>query len=145
MLPAVFHPPHRSQPAGRKARREDGSAAVELAFVLPILVTLLGGVIQFGALFFIQNEMTGAARSAARALAVGQATSTQAETIALNQLAQWPMTFSVTVTSPNPSDPNDKDFSVQITVPAAEATFVDILGMFASRELTSKVTMRDET
>jgi Flp pilus assembly pilin Flp len=52
-------------------RREDGAAAVEFALLLPLLVLLLFGVIQFGAAFNTRIQATNAAREAARLAVVG--------------------------------------------------------------------------
>lgn len=50
---------------------ERGAAAVEFALVLPILVLILFGVIEFGGAYHAQLMVTGAAREAAREMAVG--------------------------------------------------------------------------
>ena len=51
-------------------RSERGAAAVEFALVLPILMTLLLGVIEFGHYFNVQISATHAAREAARSMSV---------------------------------------------------------------------------
>ena len=50
---------------------ERGAAAVEFALVLPILVLILFGVIEFGGVYNAQLMVTGAAREGAREMAVG--------------------------------------------------------------------------
>jgi hypothetical protein len=52
-------------------RGEDGAAAVEFAFLLPLLVVLLFGIIQFGVAFNSRIQATNAAREAARLAVVG--------------------------------------------------------------------------
>jgi Flp pilus assembly pilin Flp len=52
-------------------RGEDGAAAVEFALLLPLLVLLLFGIIQFGAAFNARIRATNAAREAARLAVVG--------------------------------------------------------------------------
>lgn len=54
-----------------KRAHDDGAAAVEFALVLPILMALVMGIIQFGWYFFVANTATGAAREAARRVVVG--------------------------------------------------------------------------
>ena len=54
---------HRFKSAHR-ARR--GAAVLEVAFVLPIFVTVVIGIIQFGRLFDVQQILTSAAREGAR-------------------------------------------------------------------------------
>ena len=53
----------RAEPAGRDDR---GAAAVEFALVLPILLLLLGGIIDFGFAFNTQISLTHAAREGVR-------------------------------------------------------------------------------
>lgn len=50
-----------------KPRREAGSAAVEFALVLPILLVLLFGIINFGFIFATQISLNSSARDGARA------------------------------------------------------------------------------
>jgi Flp pilus assembly pilin Flp len=52
-------------------RDEEGAAAVEFAFLLPLLVLLLFGFIQFGIALNTRIQATNAAREAARAAVVG--------------------------------------------------------------------------
>ena len=52
-------------------RRDEGAAAVEFALVLPILVVLLFGIIEFGLVFDAQLTITHAAREGARVASVG--------------------------------------------------------------------------
>lgn len=50
---------------------EKGQSMVEFALVLPILVLLVMGIIQFGIIFSAQIALTNAAREGARAASVG--------------------------------------------------------------------------
>jgi Flp pilus assembly protein TadG len=49
---------------------ERGAAAVEFALILPILMLILFGVIEFGGVYNAQLMVTGAAREAAREMAI---------------------------------------------------------------------------
>ena len=53
------------------SREQDGAAAVEFALLLPLLVLLLFGFIQFGLAFNTRIQATNAAREAARQAVVG--------------------------------------------------------------------------
>ena len=50
---------------------ENGQTLVEFALILPILLLLVMGIIQFGIIFSAQIGITNAAREGARAAAVG--------------------------------------------------------------------------
>ena len=53
------------------SRQQDGAAAVEFALLLPLLVLLLFGFIQFGTAFNTRIQATNAAREAARVAVTG--------------------------------------------------------------------------
>ena len=66
-------PPDRFCGAERRHRRgERGQSTVEFALVLPLLLLLVTGVIQFGLLFDHYITLTDAVRSGARTLALGR-------------------------------------------------------------------------
>lgn len=50
----------------KNAQKEVGATAVEFALILPLLVLLVFGLIDFGRLFFTQISLTSASREAAR-------------------------------------------------------------------------------
>jgi Flp pilus assembly protein TadG len=55
-----------------RARRQDGQAMVEFALVLPILLLLIMGIIQFGIVFSHYVTLTDAVRAGARQAAVSR-------------------------------------------------------------------------
>jgi Flp pilus assembly protein TadG len=62
----------RTRRAGGRLRREDGQALVEFAVILPLLLILVTGIIQFGLLFNKYITLTDAVRSGAQTLALGR-------------------------------------------------------------------------
>jgi Flp pilus assembly protein TadG len=55
----------------RRSRKDDrGAVAVEFALVFPLLILVLFGVVEYGAVYNAQLVVTGAAREAAREMAV---------------------------------------------------------------------------
>jgi Flp pilus assembly protein TadG len=134
-------------PIKRSGAADDrGAAAVEFALVLPLLIAMLFGIIQFGALFFLHNNMVNAAREAARKMAVGEATTNaQAQTIATTYLASWGLTFTPVATGAGGA--TGTDVAVTITVPMKSASLIDLIGLFSPSSnplLSATVTMRKE-
>ncbi|MEA5453434.1 TadE family protein [Sinomonas sp. JGH33] len=81
--------------------RERGAVAVEFALVLPVLLVLVLGIIDFGRLFSAQQTLTYAARSGARVMVL-QNSSTAA--IAAAQTAASPLgTLSTSAFSVSPT------------------------------------------
>jgi Flp pilus assembly protein TadG len=67
--------------------RRSGVAAVELAFLLPlVLIPLLFGMWEVGRLIECQQVVSNAAREGARAASTGQFTDSQVQTIITNYL-----------------------------------------------------------
>lgn len=64
----------------RVLRRERGAAAVEFALIVPVLLILVFGIIEFSRLYNEQISLTNAARSAVRVMAISsdEAKATQA-------------------------------------------------------------------
>ncbi|MFL6099981.1 MAG: TadE/TadG family type IV pilus assembly protein [Actinomycetales bacterium] len=60
----------RSKPRG--GRRDSGAVAVEFALILPILLLIVFGIIDFGRMLNAQITLTQAAREGARWAALGQ-------------------------------------------------------------------------
>ncbi len=52
------------------SKKENGAVAVEFALVLPILITLVLGIMEFGWAFFLNGSAAGAAREGARWMAI---------------------------------------------------------------------------
>jgi Flp pilus assembly protein TadG len=63
----------------RTIKNEQGQTMTELAFVLPILLVLLFGIIQFGIIFNNYVTLTDAARAASRVGAVSRNSPTGAQ------------------------------------------------------------------
>ena len=124
-----------------KARRQRGIAMIELALTLPLLLTVLSGIVQFGGMFFIHNRMINVARDVARRLAVGEINQSQAISMVSSNLASWPATFTTTVTMPAGTS---NDVTVLISVPKTQVSLMDIFGMFKTGTLQAKVVMRQE-
>lgn len=124
--------------------KRDGGALIEFAFLAPLLLLVVTAVIEFGAMFFLQNNMMNVSRDTARRLAVGDLTSAaDAQSHAQANIINWGATFTVNVTEPAPSDLNG-DYVVEITVPMSDAALIDPFGILGSGTLSAESTMRRE-
>lgn len=84
------------------ARR--GNVVLETALVLPILLALAFGTVEFGYYLFLKHALQGVAREAARAAIVPGATNVQVNTIvadSMNELGLSDSGYTVTVSPSN--------------------------------------------
>ena len=121
-----------------------GAAAVEFAFIMPILLLMFSGILQFGSVMFLENHMTNVAREASRRVAVGELAEADAATIVQDSLANWGVTYVVSVATVEAED-GSEDVTVGISLPMSDAALIDVLGLFETGNLSTSVTMRMES
>ena len=135
--------PRSLRPTSRKGSRR-GVSIVESAFMIPILMSLIFGAIEFGSILHMRHTMLHAAREAARTLAVENGTVSHAVTVAETILPESEdLEFEVSATQPHPDDLL-RDVEVEISLPLKQAALGDIFGMFGQDRMTVNVTMRSE-
>jgi Flp pilus assembly protein TadG len=83
-----------------RLRSEEGQSFVEFALVLPFLVFLLLGIIQFGRAWHNYITITDAARVGARAGAVARTTACSTATAKINSLGVVPAGSTITCSTP---------------------------------------------
>lgn len=129
---------------GRFGRDERGIVAVEMAMITPFLLVFFVGIVDFGSFFFLQNNMTYAAREAARQLALGSLSETEAEDLARARLVNWNGTFTVDAALPTGGS---SDVTVTISVPMIEAAPIGLVFdlIHFNGTLQAQVIMRQET
>lgn len=136
------------RPMARRVLRRDtgGVAAIEFAFTVPVLVLILVGLIQVASAFFTLNQMNWVAREAARGLALGDlADAAATEAFVGSHLINWAVAGStVSVVIPDPDDPSDRDYRVDISVPLEQAALLDPVGYIAGKTVSAYSVMRDE-
>lgn len=84
--------------------RQNGAAAVEFAIILPLLVTLVFGIIEFSILFYNEAMMTNASREGARVGIVfddPRVTDTEIESVVTAYCNNNLITFGAGGPSPN--------------------------------------------
>jgi Flp pilus assembly protein TadG len=119
--------------SGREIANDDrGVAAVEFAILLPLLVLLVGGIIDFGLMLNGQISLTHAAREGVRVEAIGTGDPIAAATAAY--VAPATSGFSAGVARACPHDDG-----ARLTTQATYDPFILPLG---ARSLTSEAVMR---
>ncbi|MBB1509472.1 TadE family protein [Tessaracoccus sp. MC1756] len=116
-----------------KSKLDRGAAAVEFAIVAMLLVTLLMGIMEFGYAFFVQGNIAGAAREAARAYAIDPA-GTDVSDVA----ADYGMPSGATVALEPPAGCSPGG-PVTVTI---TYTYSGLTGFFGGLDLTGEGTMR---
>lgn len=136
----------KSRVRGVKSRsnwKKRAAAAVEMAIVTPLLLTMLFGIIEFGWLFTVRNSMVNAAREGARLGALPG--STESEITARVQTMLEPMNLddnaTINVTMPTSDDPV---VTVVVTVPRAQVSLVGNFFGFTSGTVEGQASMRAE-
>ena len=131
--------------------------------LLPLFVLFLWSIIQFGFVFYFQNDMINAAREGGRQLSVNDTVSYQeAETIVENYLASWPTAIEVAAcphadaalqntetwsdgTNECPSPVPLDRITVEVRADMADtAVMGDIFGFFVGRTMDAYVEFRKE-
>lgn len=90
-------------------RDSRGLSAVEFAVVTPILLMLLGGIIDLGNFYYISSTVTQAAETGARLAAVGKS----AQVVSTIQSTYPGYQVAMTPTTPTPKNP----VTVRVTAP----------------------------
>lgn len=133
----------RRSPSRREGvrRRDEGAALAEFAIVVPVLVMLLVGIIQFGAALNHQISVQGAAREGARALALRQ--STEAVATAVNNSAGAARSSIVSITQVGcPLDTTSASTAAARVTVQSTFTFSIPFVTLGTRTITAAASMR---
>ncbi len=132
----ITHP--RSRKVGHRAR---AAAIVEFAVVLPLLLTILFGIIEYGWVFMIRQTLQNAAREGCRLMVLQ--TSTEPYTNVYDRVAAVMQPTGITGYQATLNH-NVCEETVSVSVPYAD---ISLLGGFFGTEnydLTGSCTMRKE-
>ncbi len=103
-------------------KRGRAAAAVEMAIVTPILLTMLFGIIEYGWVFTVRQALTTAAREGARTAALPGSTVGEVEDRISDYLTPLGLsTYTANITCDDAGDPVGE---VRIEIPYADVTLV---------------------
>lgn len=110
----------------RVPSRERGASAVELAIVLPLMMLLIGGIVDFGRAFYTKVTITNSAREGARAaMFPGTSNSTDVQARAFQALGGSPgADYSVTLSASCPTAAGATPTTTTVTVTRSNFTWV---------------------
>ena len=136
-----------------KLKGEKGQSVVEVALILPILIVILGGIIDFGWVYSCQISANNAVREAARYASIHLYDSSSdddaaaARNIVATHAAQLPDTTSVDLACFD-TDGNGSDDAVMVTVTAPIPLITGISSTLLGRSsitISTSSTMKIET
>lgn len=111
----------------RGAREERGAAAVEFAIVLPLLILLVFGIVQFSIAYNRQQGLHAAAREGARVASLPQTTQSDITDRVNDALQGVPFATSPTISvTPRSSQPCDQRVGQTVVVTVSANTSIDI-------------------
>ncbi len=99
-----------------------GAAAVELAVVLPLLLTLVFGIIEFGWVFMVRETLTNSSREGCR-VAVLQGSTEQniRDRVSASMNPTGLTTYTVQISRSSPGNPNE---TVKVLIPFADVSLL---------------------
>lgn len=123
-----------------------GAVSVEAALVMPILVMLVVGMMEFGVVLFTFMTLQSAVREATRAASVNYIDTDEIETEVRAHLPRWSREDTeVEVSETSPSNPSLNVITVTATLPARSATPVHLFSTVANAwDLVTEITMKQE-
>ncbi|MHB1419234.1 MAG: TadE family protein [Bacillota bacterium] len=115
-----------------RENNEKGQAMVELAMILPVLIILLFGVIEFGRIFQAYLTVTYAAREGARAGAIGNSDTQVVEVVSSASIGLDTSLLAVDISPTGIREPGEAltvsvIYPVTVKAPFLEAVFPDPL------------------
>lgn len=138
----------------RPRRRRSGNALLDLTFVLPILLALTFGAVEYGYALYVKHALQGAAREGARTAILAGATASQVQAAVDNamQVAGFPQAKYTRPATISPANWATSTAGTTVTV-EVRATWnlvgVQVLppilgGIEPTKELKSATSMRKE-
>ena len=120
----------------------DGSASLELALMMPFLLLILLGILEFGMVFFVRGTMLHSTRDAARHYAVRDFTRQECMDLAIDGMDHINAEFTVDASA---ADASSGDRWIELSVPADQISLADPLNLFSDGQvITIRTTMRRE-
>ena len=133
------------KPASRTGARR-GAAVVEFAVVVPILIVLVFGMIEFGRLMMVEQILTNAARVGAREGSLPGTGTSDVTTAVNNYMTNSGLSGQTTTVSPDPSTANPGDaITVTVSIPFNNVSWLPVPMWLGGKTLSASVVMAKES
>jgi Flp pilus assembly protein TadG len=106
----------QSRPSPRLKARRRGSSVLEFVLVLPILIMLSFGIVDYGYFFYVKNTLQGTAEAGVRAAIPATATNSTVTTVVSNMLTAAGLQNSGYTVAFNPTDVSTASAGTTVTV-----------------------------
>ncbi len=117
-----------------KSRSEKGAVAVEMALLLPVLIMLLFGIMEFGRALNTQATLTHAARESVRVMAIsGNIPAAKNAALVSTPTLSPALTPDSILVGTCPASPTSPPSSVTVTINYQLNTLTGIAGPFAMK------------
>ncbi len=123
----------------------NANSAVEFALIVPVLFSMVFGIVEFSMILYTYNAAEHAAWDVARQLSTNQISTSQVSSLAVAELPSWARGGATVSTSSSSTNPSLNHYTVQISIPATAASPTNVLS-FAYGTVTLKAisTMQQE-
>ncbi|MEY3787214.1 MAG: hypothetical protein RLZ75_1421 [Pseudomonadota bacterium] len=129
-------------------RTQEGASTVEFAMIVPFLLVMLFGIMEFGLILYDKAVITNASREAARSGIVyknPRLTNTEIKTVAVTYARNYLMSSSsvklsssdVTVSSPTPIISGTSSLTVVVTYPYTFFVFGNLFNAYMGGSFTN--------
>jgi Flp pilus assembly protein TadG len=129
---------------GTAARR--AAAAVEFAVVVPILVLLVFGMIEFSRVMMVEQVLTNGARVGARKASLPGTTTTDVTTAVTTYMTNSGLSGQTITVSPDPSTANPGDaITVTVSISFNDVSWLPVPMFLGGKTLSASVVMAKES
>jgi Flp pilus assembly protein TadG len=124
-----------------------GAAAVEFAFVAPVLILLVFGMIEFGRMVMVQQVLTNASREGARVGILDDSTAADVSDAVNTYLTSSNITGATITVSPDPPSSAGYGGAVTVTVgvPFSQVSWLPSPMYLNEATMSASTSMRRET
>ena len=128
----------------RKRSRRLGAAAVEMAVVTPVLITMLFGIIEYGWLFTVRQAIVSGAREGARTASLPGSSVADVQQRVTDYMTPLGLSGYSTNVATDPNSPADPSGRVTVSIPYVNVSLLGHYFGHTSGNMQATAEMRKE-